>query len=92
MVKKKALNVIVNSEFCDTAVYNVVSGNIKLPNLKGLSFYYGCEQLKLLIQSLTHEFMHKWLHENISYVAMLMWDNIDKKRLNEIEVYVYSAY
>lgn len=78
MVKKKELNFIIWDKECRCLAYNFVSGNIKLPNMKGLPVIEELINFPLFIISITHEFLHKWFHENVSINASLKWDKIDK--------------
>lgn len=96
MVKKKPLHIIVSPLFSRCLAYNIFSGNIHLPNLKGHNITGHVPEsrigLECLVQSLSHENMHKWLHENINHVAARQWDDVDKGYLGDVEFYIFSAY
>lgn len=94
MVKEKPLNIIINPYFCRRLLYNAISGNIKLPNFEGGNVIIGNSSLFIqeLTQSLTHEYIHKWLHENFNLLCCRQWDNVDKKFKDGKGIYIYSAY
>lgn len=80
MVKEKPLSIIIEKkERVFSLGYNDISGNITLPNScnNELMLVFG-----LLIRSLSHEFLHKWIHENINLKACIMFDNVEKDRDN----------
>jgi len=80
MVKKSTpFKIIIYKFFSSRMSYNIITGNIQLPHFNKPVIE---ERLKwnIFIISFTHEFMHKWLHENVSFNACLKWDNIDVNR------------
>jgi len=87
MVKEKPLNMILERKhFYPALTYNVNSGNLKLPNLRLLIYSYPLKDpvpesiinFSKFIRSLSHEWMHKFLHESVSLKVCHQWDNIDK--------------
>ena len=87
MVKEKELNIILERKYFYLGMaYNLNSGNLKLPNLGVLICSFPQKdpvpedmiKFPMFIRSLSHEFMHKILHENIGLKACHQWDNIDK--------------
>ena len=87
MVKAKPLNIILERKYSYlTLAYNINSGNLKLPNLGVMMCSYPLKvsvpedmiNFPMFIRSLNHEYIHKWLHENVSLKVCHQWDNIDK--------------
>jgi hypothetical protein len=69
--------------------YNWQTGKVLLPNywkflISKFSFFKLSKLISITINrlpdDLTHEIMHKWLHENISDNACDLWENVDKIR------------
>jgi len=90
MVKKKPLDFTIHKTYSPKCHYNITSGYIHLPNMKeqlerrrkqGLLAKKIPEDwidFEKLIESMTHEWFHKWLHENFGIGVTGQWDNIDK--------------
>jgi hypothetical protein len=76
-VKKKPLDIRISPYHCMACRYFWRKGTIYLPNL-GFEAPESLINMEMFIQSITHEFMHKWLHEEISFGATKMWDTLDK--------------
>ena len=75
MVKKKPLAVGLNRDkTVGCCCYNMYSGRINLPKLP----YINDSIMKRLIDSFTHEWFHKFLHECFDYHVSIRWDNVDK--------------
>jgi hypothetical protein len=84
MVKEKPLNLIINrakNQLGFRMSYDMRSGNIELPDMSK-SGRVNEERLnwQRFIVCFTHEFLHKWIHENISRNACIKWDNADRFR------------
>lgn len=89
LVKKKELNFTINKNHnFPCFAYNYISGNITIPNLRPFANFCKLPKylnipetfldFKLLIRCLNHDFIHKWIHEEINLEGCIKWDLIDK--------------
>lgn len=76
--------------------YNTQTHEIVLPNMCSFLLATGRKPSETdfvfsnLVESFSHEMMHKILHEFIGYKSMLMWDLLDKAVLGKERIEVYN--
>ena len=66
--------------------YNIFRHTIWLPNCKRTS-----QNLKWIMESLTHEFLHKLFHEFVDLDTSRKFDNIDKQVSKQIPEFIISS-
>jgi hypothetical protein len=74
---ERDFQVTIQMEVASRFYYNWETGAIELPN-SGRRLSINVMNFDMLIDSFTHEILHKYLHENINGFTCERLDNIDK--------------
>jgi hypothetical protein len=74
---ERDFQVTIHEEVASRLFYNWQTGAVELPNA-GRKLSFNDVNFDELIDSFTHEILHKYLHENINGFTCERFDNIDK--------------